>query len=174
MEYLTEKKAGVLGALAHGVGRGVGATMPFGSAMPPEQFSAMRLAGGVGEGIGGTLKGVAGAAAVGLAALGVQKLYDAATKTRDFKSMLDQNPDLVERHSENPQMFNQMFSTLRTFNPAFSKDPIVAGSYMRQMVEDPMTAGGKVVDTLNFRDKMRNPIADHITRAALGGGGKRQ
>jgi hypothetical protein len=172
--YLTEKKAGLFGALGQGIGRGVGANIPVGQAMPVDRFSTMRLMWGIGEGVGSTLKGVLGAGAVGLAALGVQKAFDAATKSRDFKSMLAANPDLAEKHQENPQLFNQMFSTLRTFNPAFSRDPVVAGAYMRQMVEDPAHAGMTAVEALGHRDKLRNPIAEHVTRTALGSGGKKQ
>ena len=104
--YLQEKRAGFGGDFVGGLGR------PFGG----------------GAGFASTLgSGLSGAAAMGLAGAtiaatgkGVQKLYDAATKSRDFKNMLEANPDLAEHHAENPQRFNQMFSTLRTFNPAFT------------------------------------------------------
>ena len=107
---------------------------------------------------------VAGASAATLAGLALTKVYDAATKSRDFKSMLDENADLAQKYEEDPKTFNRMFSTLRTFNPAFSRDPIVAGSYMRQMTEDPMHAGTAAVEALQHRDKMR-PGIDAFARA---------
>ena len=89
-----------------------------------------------------------GAAAAGAATLvagagmAVSKAYDALTKGRDFRVMLQHNPDLQEHLDRNPERFNQMYTTLRAMNPAFGKDPLVAGTYMRQMTESPMNAGG--------------------------------
>ena len=55
-------------------------------------------------------------------------------------------------------MFNQMFTSLRSMNPAYSKDPLIAGTYMRQMVDSPMTAGGKLTETLGTRDKFPSTL----------------
>lgn len=173
-EYLEEKQAaGFLSGLGGGIQRGLGAAIPSGHALPHEVFSGAAFGRTIGSAVGRGAMAAAGAAAIGLAGAGAQKLYDAATKNRDFKRMLDLNPDLAERHQENPRMFNQMFSTLRTFNPSFSRDPLVAGTYMRQMSEDPMHAGGKVVETLTYRDKMGPPTSEGIMRAALGGNRRR-
>lgn len=97
---------------------------------------------------------------MGMHGMGVaaSKIYDAATKSRDFKSMMEFNQDLQEHHDRDPRMFNQMFTSLRTMNPHFSKDPVVAGTYMRRMVENPMTAGGILTESLNTRDKFRSPF----------------
>lgn len=108
-----------------------------------------------------------GAGAVAGATYGVQKLYDAATKARDFRSMLDANPDLAQKHEEDPRVFNQMFSTLRTFNPAFTRDPIVAGAYIRRMVDDPMAAGAHAVEALQYRDKVRNTLGEQVSRTVF-------
>lgn len=108
---------------------------------------------------------------LGMHGMGVaaSKIYDAATKARDFKNMMDFNQDLQEHHDRDPRMFNQMFTSLRTMNPHFSKDPVVAGTYMRRMVENPMTAGGILTESLSTRDKFRSPfesVADEGTGAA--------
>jgi hypothetical protein len=79
---------------------------------------------------------------------------DAATKQRDFRRMLSFNPDLQEHHERDPRMFNQMYSSLRTMNPGFAKDPLVAGTYMRRMSESPLTAGGVLTDAVGSRDKL--------------------
>jgi hypothetical protein len=67
-----------------------------------------------------------------------------------------------------------MFSTLRTLNPAFSRDPVVAGGYLRQMVSEPQHAGYRAVEALNYRDKARDPLGMEVLRgafsAARGGG----
>ena len=80
--------------------------------------------------------------------------------------MLHHNPDLVEHHERDPQNFNAMFSALRTMNPAFSKEPIVAGTYMRQMVNSPVNAGEFAVRALgersNLPDHFRNTASDAL------------
>lgn len=96
------------------------------------------------------------AAVGGVSALvgAARKAYDAATKSTDFKSMLDVNPDLVESHAENPKMFNQYYSSLRNLSPAFAADPVVAGSYMRQMTEHPYNAGNVLVNSVGASPKL--------------------
>lgn len=110
--------------------------------------------------IGGAIGGIGFAAS---------KIYGAATKSRDFRKMMEYNPDLQEHHERDPKMFNQMFTSLRTMNPAYSRDPLVAGTYMRQMADSPLTAGGKLTDTLSTRDKFKNP-ADKILEGASAAG----
>lgn len=134
---------------------------------------AGRLGTQVGKGImaGGMAAG--GAAAVAGGAAIASKLYDAATKAHDFRTMLEENPDVAAEHQENPRRVNLFFSTLRTFNPQFSRDPVVAGTYMRKMIMEPQTAGGYVENALSFRDKMGPSVGDQVTRAALGGGKKK-
>lgn len=157
-EYLTEKSAAQV-------------SMPWGGGSFIQNLRRGLTGGGaasLGEDVGKGLRtgGLAMAGALGVAGAGlaIQKVYDAATKARDFRTMLENNPDLAEKHKESPRLFNQMFSTLRTFNPAFSRDPVVAGSYMRQMVDDPMHAGTAVVEALGHRDKMKNPFVDRVLR----------
>ena len=146
-EYLTTKQAG-FGSAARGFGQG------FAEQATSKGFGGATANAAMGAGIGMGLTGIAA-----LGTMAATKLYDAATKARDFRVMLENNADLAEKHKENPRQFNQMFSTLRNMNPEFSRDPLVAGSYMRQMVEDPMHAGGKAVEALNFRDKAQSPVS---------------
>ena len=101
----------------------------------------------------GTALAAGAVAATGMAA---SHIYDAVTKARDFKSMLASpfNRDLHEMHQSRPQEFNAAFSSLRSINPDFSKDPMVAGSYMRRMMEfSPTAAGGVLVEALGHRDR---------------------
>ena len=129
-----EEKTAGFGSAVKGFGRDFGSALGYGAA---------------------TAAATSAIAGVGVAA---KKIYDAATKTRDFKNMMSFNPDLQEHHERDPRMFNQMFTSLRTMNPAYSKDPLIAGTYMRQMVDSPLSAGGKLTDALGTRDKFRGAL----------------
>jgi hypothetical protein len=119
-----------------------------------------------GQVIGATALGVAGAAVAG-AAVGVHHLYNAATKTRDFKSMLSQNEFLASH--DNPKMVNQAFTTLRRFAPEFSKDPLVAGTYVQRMVESPIGAAGIIGDAMSSHGRMTSRISDVAQAGAISG-----
>jgi hypothetical protein len=109
-----------------------------------------------------------GAAAAGVAAT---KIYQAVTKRRDFRNMMEANGDLHEEYQRDPKLFNQMFSTLRHFSPQFSSDPMVAGTYMRQMVQSPLTAGGVAIQALGAHSdigKNRNPFVQKSLEGAAG------
>jgi hypothetical protein len=103
---------------------------------------------------GATMAVGAGVAVGGIAAA---KIYDAVTKRRDFRSMMASNQDLEEEYARDPKMFNQAFTTLRRFTPEFSKDPLIAGTYMRQMMSSPATAGGVAVSALSAAKDVRRP-----------------
>lgn len=123
-----------------------------------------RMAGNVGrKALDEIPKGIgAGVAAlgVGAATAAVQKIHDALTKRRDFRSMLEHNPHLQEAQTQDPKRFNQLYSTLRTFNPEFSADPIVAGTYMDRMWQNPAGAGAIATEALQARDKIPHPVQE--------------
>lgn len=96
-----------------------------------------------------------GIAVVGMAALrGMDNAFLAITKKRDFNKMMEDNPDLQESFQENPKQFHAQFTSLRSMNPSFSSDPIVAGTYMRQMSASPATAGTAMVGAASQRKSM--------------------
>lgn len=101
--------------------------------------------GDVGKGglsaLGVGLGTAVGGAVIAGGAMGLQKLHDAATKSRDFRKMMEFGADLQDAHKQDPRMFNQMYSSLRNVNPAFAKDPLIAGNYMRKMLGSPEAAG---------------------------------
>ena len=101
----------------------------------------------------------AAGAVIGGAGMAASKLYDAATKGRDFRNMLRADPELREMHAANPQSFNRMFTSLRNANPNFSKDPLIAGHYMRLMNQDPQGAGGFLMQAVQERDRFQNGAA---------------
>lgn len=136
-----------------------------------EEFLAMKKTAGPWTGFGEHLQhaaagGLATAAVgVGLAGVGAAagKIMDAATKSRDFKSMLEANGDLQEHYHADPKRFNMMFSTLRTMNPEFSKDPLVAGAFMRQMHESPTGIAGIAGEALRHRGDFGTPFSENLS-----------
>jgi hypothetical protein len=146
-EFLKVKEAfnlGQLGPAAKGYGRQVSGALATGAAT-----------------------GVGAAAFAGLT-VGAAKLYDAATKTRDFNNMMEANPDLHEHHQADPAGFNRLYSALRTLAPDFAKEPLVAGTYMRTgMLEDPSGRGQQAVKAM--RDSGPGQRPGPLTEAALGG-----
>jgi hypothetical protein len=123
-EYATEKEAGFGDTLKSTGGR-------FGDALALGGATALSTA------------------AIGGAALGISALHSAATKTRDFRGMMDMNLDLHQFHQQDPKMFNQMYTSLRRANQSYAADPIIAGTYMRKMMDSPMSAGGFLTDAMN-------------------------
>jgi hypothetical protein len=177
--YLKEKKAGLFSGFREGAtevltGRNADAQRLLRGVSPAD---AMSEAHGFGQqaGKGITRGGLIAGGALLAAGAGevVSGMHDAVTKAHDFKAMLAENQDVAERHQENPRQINRFFSTLRTFNPAFSKDPLVAGTYMRKMMLDPDSAGGLVEPVLNYRDKTRPGFGDLASRA-IGGASNRK
>ena len=131
-------------ALKHGTPKTAGVNLGnFGGALRDS------AATGLGVGLAG-----AGVAMVGVAA---QKIWAAATKAHDFKQMMGSsfNADLHEHHAMKPKEFNEAYSSLRIFNPAFAKDPMVAGTYMRRMMTfKPEDAGGTLIEALQHRKNL--------------------
>lgn len=82
------------------------------------------------------LGGAAGAAAAGGIALSLAgDLYEAAkrgiTKSRDYKAMMEANPNLQKMPAKEVQ---KAFSVLHKFNPEFAGDPTVAGAWVGRQV----------------------------------------
>lgn len=128
---------------------------------------AAPIAGRVGEAAGtGVVTGVGAAAFAGLVGA-AGKLYDAATVARDYRSMMEANPDLAQHQEADPSGFNRMFSSLRALAPEYTKEPLVAGHLMRNAMElEPEQRGDKVISLMNSKPQQRTGPA---SEAALGG-----
>lgn len=115
------------------------------------------------------------AAAVSGAGIAASKIYDAATKARDFRSMMGSsfNTDLHDYYRQNPRGFNEAYSSLRMMNPAFSKDPMVAGRFMREIMENrPEAGGGVLLNALQGRrDVPESPIFESFQRSGSSAAG---
>ena len=104
------------------------------------------------------LQGVAAAGASALVAgtvMGAQHVYQALTRERDFKKMMEANEDLHVMHQSDPRKFNLAFNSLRSMNADFAKDPFVAGSYMRAAAENP-TGGSMLAERVYFPSQKNN------------------
>lgn len=100
-------KAGWRGAKAGGLGGAIGEKMP-----------AALVAGGI--------------AGVGLGlSKGFDFIMDRVTKARDYKAMIQSTPDLHHFDASHTQM---MYNSLRSLAPTLAKDPLVAGSFVRDML----------------------------------------
>jgi len=115
---------------------------------------------------------VAGAAIAG-AGVAASKIWDAVTKGRDFRAMMGSsfNADLHEFLATRPKEFNESFSSLRTINPEFTKDPMIAGTYMRRMMMlRPDSAGGALIEALSHRKALpESEIGEAFLHSAGGG-----
>jgi hypothetical protein len=100
-----------------------------------------------------------GAAAVGVAAI---KTYRAIRKTHDFRSMMDNNPDLQEIQERDPTRFNAHYNSLRSLMPGYAEDPIISGSLMRHMGQSPESAGALLMSSLEGRSKTAPGIKGHM------------
>lgn len=148
---------------------------------PAEEFLREKRAfsfGGAAKGALGAGKNFAGiagtAAAMGMGAAAFAgttaaagRLYSAATKSRDFRGMLEANPDLKTHLKEDPAGFNRLYSSLRTLAPEFAKEPLVAGHYMRQGMEGPIEGRGGIA--LNAVQQRKPQQLGPTSEAALEG-----
>lgn len=118
------------------------------------------------------LEAAAGTAIVGGVVVGGQAAYDYLTKARDYKRMMNSpfNSDLQQFHQERPEHFSAAFTGLRRMNPDLTREPMVAGTYMRRMMEfGPTAAGGVLVEALGQRERMQSPLQDAIVRGGQAG-----
>lgn len=156
-EFLAEKRAAQMSfPFAQG---GVADAVSRHGAQIPEMFGKALAGAGATAAVGATVAGMG---------VGARMLFDAATKGRDFRKMMEYNPDLVAEHERDPKTFNQLFSSLRSVNRTFSADPIIAGTYMRRMVGS-QTAGGVLTDAVSMRGNVPPSFGDIVERHALGG-----
>ena len=101
----------------------------------------------------GTLLAAAGIqAAAGVAGDAYQSIKSSINKARNYKGMLDQNPDLAQQDSKKVQ---RAFDTLHKFNPSYASDPSVAGQY----VKDTFDLERVPIEQINQMVKARSDLA---------------
>ena len=126
----------------------------FGDILGPnfKQMATTSMREGAAQAIGQGAVGLA-AAGIGIAAM---KSYRALRKRRDFKEMLSLNPDLAEHQEADPLKFNAHYNSLRTMNPGYAEDPIIAGTLMRRMSMHSETAGNVLTESMESASRMRS------------------
>ncbi len=143
-----------------------------------KRASLRAVAKGFRRGFGDSVSpvGLGQAAGAGIALFGAaqavevtQKAYHALKKKRDFNQMLETNPELEDTRREMPEHFVRMYNSLRSLNPQFASDPIVAGNYMRNMSRDTGNAGMMIVDSLRSAPNTRlSPFVESFRRGQKG------
>ena len=93
----------------------------------------------------------AGEAGLGAATGGIQK-------ARRYREMVQENPDLAEA---DPAVTQKAFNTLHRFNPEYASDPMVAGTFVRNVVDqerlDIGTVNSLVQARKNIADQKKSP-----------------
>ena len=125
------------------------------------------LARGAGQAL---LPAAVTAGAAGIAtgtSVGIGAIRDRFSKARDYKAMMQAHPSLSDKDPGQTQLY---FNSLRRMAPTLSKDPLVAGSFVRNMMDLQPEAGPAVpiatAKTLTeaqkaiIQAKERRPIAD--------------
>jgi len=76
------------------------------------------------------------------------------------------NSDLHSLHEQSPDRFNAAFNSLRQVNTELTRNPMVAGGYMRRvMMYDDAGASGVLVEALNQKERMGvSPMADALAK----------
>lgn len=88
---------------------------------------------------------------------GAQKLMSSREKARAFKETLSENPHLKDFDSKNTQRY---YNTLWRTNPEMARDPIVAGSFIRNQHElsDPTRPHAGVIPGVEQAAKIRESV----------------
>ncbi len=139
---------------------------------PLDEYFTSKTAGfweGASKDLRGAAIGVGVTMAAAAAVPAAQKIIGAVTKRYDFNQMLAHNPQLREHQAANPTQFNQMYSSLRSLNPAFAGDPLVAGGLMMRMVDEPSAAANILMDASRT---YRAPSFSPMQEALVGGAQK--
>jgi hypothetical protein len=127
---------------------------PFCEDVVEELDTIVKTAAGVGfmGRMGNAAAGVGATMATGIAISLAGDLFDATkrglTKTRNYRKMMEANPDLDELPATEVQ---KVFNVLHRFNPDFASEPTVAGHFVRThaklegaMMGDPRLIGDLV------------------------------
>ncbi len=147
LEY--EKTAGFMD-LIRGVGRGVTSMGKVGPAslgggrlgpVARRAAEAFQRGGELGQQMQGPMAMAAGGALATGIGVAAKKITQAITKRRDFRQMMELDPELAEARGKDPRFFNAAYSSMRNINPTFGGDPLTSGALMKKMLDNPANAG---------------------------------
>lgn len=133
-------------------------------------------AGGLGEFMAPAIAS-AGVAAGGMAMkAGYDAIRERLTRQRDYKTMLESNPQL---RGMDAKQVNMVYSSLRRLSPTMAKDPLIAGSFVYKTISlapesglsiDPMTA--KTIAETQKNIQQAKSSKTSVYEAMLGGMGR--
>lgn len=112
----------------------------------------------VGPILGKSLGAATAGAVMGAGALGAKKGYEAVEssvgKAKAYKEMIDVRPELKDR---DPKAVQRAFNSLYRFNPAYARDPLVAGSFVDSVSASERLDLGTVNALVAGRKSMAGP-----------------
>jgi hypothetical protein len=92
----------------------------------------MLIASGLGAALGGGVE--AGRS-------GIRSLKDSYNKSRAYSAMMEDNPALAKA---DPSVTEKAFGTLYRFNPAYAQDPLIAGTFVKNVIDQERMDVGSV------------------------------
>lgn len=131
-------------------------------------FIVKKAAPTFGQQFGNAAMGMGATIGAGIAYAVAGDVYSALrrgiTKTRNYRAMMKENPDMAQLPAKEVQ---KAFSTLHRFNQDFSNDPTVSGAIVRQQVQMANQWDTKMLKELvdsqkNLRDSNKLPIPGHV------------
>jgi hypothetical protein len=135
-------------------------TSPFHDEIIEEMNGIIKRAGmmsGLGKQLG---VNVAGGIAMALAGDMYEATKRGLTKSRNYRNMLDNNPDLKKLPAKQVQ---ESFNVLHQFNPEFASNPTVSGAFVRKNAQFPEFDTKQLTELVgsrkNIQDSRRLPQA---------------
>lgn len=81
----------------------------------------------------------------------IRSVKDSIGKAKAYRTMMEENPHLSE---EDPNITEKAFNTLFRFNPAYAQDPLVAGTFVKNIVDQERLDIGTVTNLVQARRHM--------------------
>jgi len=141
-------------AKAVGAGADLGTRMARGNSPVKLDASKLLVGGALLLGIGGALERAGRAG------------YRAVTKGRNLNKALEFDPEAKKLYKTNPGKAEAAYNTLHKFNPEAASDPLVASSWIRQTMEQPILPVASVGEVVKARPK---PVKSPFESAASEG-----
>jgi len=161
---LTPEMLAAVEHAARAATRGGGAQHPLKFVQAMTGRNALPTMAAIGAGGAALTAGGIGAAMLGsLGVHGVDRFVQAVKKGKDYKDMMEANPEL--EHYD-PQELQDAFNTLHKFNPELAGDPLVAGTFVRRVADADAIDHRTVGELARTRKEMGRPFGQ---QAAQGG-----
>lgn len=162
-EFLEYEKTAQIGSFLRGVGKGLTALsrpiIAAGDKIPANQraaLAAMRRGVDLGQQMQTGAAVAAGGAMLTGVGLAAKKINDAINKRREFKAMMDIDPEMTALRDSDTPFFHAAYTSLRTVNPTFGRDPLTASALMRNMMANKDIAGQVLMHSVKPPEPLRD------------------